>query len=450
MNFRFISFLLILISFSGVAQDTLKNGSDEPYYDLSLEQLMNIKISVASVKEMTSRESPGIITLITADDIKNLGARDLMDVLKVVPGFDFGTDVEGVVGIGVRGNWAHEGKILLLIDGQQMNENLYSSLQMGNHYPVDNIERIEIIRGPGSAIYGDFAEYAVINITTKKAKDINGAGVSAMYGMTNKALGHRNISVALGEEQKAFSYSFSGFLGESNRSSETYTDVYGSSYDMSQESGIKNAHANIGLNVKKFQFRGIIDNYKLNTRDAYQEILSKSYPMRFDSYFFELKKDISVNKKLLLTPKFNYKNQTPWAYDGPSEQDEFTPYKTNSQQYSGNITADYNFNNSLNFISGAEYIKNIAIQKTGGVFYTTLTDQFDCENIAVFAQALCKTKFVCITAGARYNYNNRYSASFVPRLGITKTLHKFHVILLLSKSFRAPNTENIDLNPDIQ
>lgn len=77
-----------------------------------------------------------------------------MQVLQLIPGFDFGVDVEGIVGIGVRGNWAHEGKVLMLWDGLEMNEDLYSTLQFGGHYPVGQIKRIEIIRGPGSAIYG--------------------------------------------------------------------------------------------------------------------------------------------------------------------------------------------------------------------------------------------------------------------------------------------------------
>jgi outer membrane receptor for ferrienterochelin and colicin len=73
------------------------------YDSLSPEELMNVKITVASVKELTPRQSPGIITCITAKDIQNHGVRDLMEVLRHVPGFKFGMDVEGVVGLGVRG-----------------------------------------------------------------------------------------------------------------------------------------------------------------------------------------------------------------------------------------------------------------------------------------------------------------------------------------------------------
>src|SRR6187402_166587 len=91
------------------------------FFNLSIEELLNVEISVAAKKLLTLRESPGIVTLITEDEIRNSGAHDLMELLRTVPGFYFGVDVESVVGIGVRGNWGHEGKVLLMFDGQEMN-----------------------------------------------------------------------------------------------------------------------------------------------------------------------------------------------------------------------------------------------------------------------------------------------------------------------------------------
>ena len=105
---RLTLLVLLCMGYPVVAQPPASPA--QAYDSLSLEDLMNIKITVASIKELTPRQSPGIITYITAEDIRNLGARDLMEVLRHVPGFEFGTDVEGIIGLGVRGNWAHEGK----------------------------------------------------------------------------------------------------------------------------------------------------------------------------------------------------------------------------------------------------------------------------------------------------------------------------------------------------
>ena len=133
-----LTLLVTIGNFCAFAQYAFQQNPDtSSFFNLSLEELLNVQISVASKKALTLRESPGIVTLITEDEIKNSGAHDLLDVLSMVPGLQFGVDVEGAIGIGVRGNWGHEGKVLLLIDGQEMNEPLYSTIQFGEHYPVE-------------------------------------------------------------------------------------------------------------------------------------------------------------------------------------------------------------------------------------------------------------------------------------------------------------------------
>src|SRR6476646_1574189 len=164
--------------------------------EVSLDDLLKTDVDVATKVPQTFRETPGVITVLTREEIMDSGARDLEDVLLLVPGFSLGLDVEGITDVGVRGNWGHEGKVLLLIDGQQMNETLYSTNQLGNHYPVDQIERIEIIRGPGSAIYGGYAELAVINVVTRGADELKGGAVYGEGGFMSGATGHANISVA--------------------------------------------------------------------------------------------------------------------------------------------------------------------------------------------------------------------------------------------------------------
>src|SRR5262245_7064133 len=122
-----------------MAQDTEADRAREQKVennldDLTLEDLFDSKVTVATKKESTAHNTPGIVTVITDEDISNMGARDLIDVLSQVQGINFNLDVENTVDIAVRGLWAHEGKFLLLIDGQEMNEILYSTVQLGNHY----------------------------------------------------------------------------------------------------------------------------------------------------------------------------------------------------------------------------------------------------------------------------------------------------------------------------
>jgi outer membrane receptor for ferrienterochelin and colicin len=94
--------------------------------DLSLEELLSVEVRVASGSSnrgLTTRESPSIVTLVTEEEIRKSGARDMIDVLRLVPEFEFGVDVQGAVGVDIRGNWGYEGKILFLFDRQEMNDN---------------------------------------------------------------------------------------------------------------------------------------------------------------------------------------------------------------------------------------------------------------------------------------------------------------------------------------
>src|SRR4051812_26936833 len=108
---RFKLFFLLLAPFFAFAQNTDTTQQSESIQDLvelsafteasELQKILNSKVSVSSKKELTTRETPGIISLITSEEIKNSGARDLIDVLRLVPGLDFGTDVEFAVGLAV-------------------------------------------------------------------------------------------------------------------------------------------------------------------------------------------------------------------------------------------------------------------------------------------------------------------------------------------------------------
>lgn len=222
---------------------------DKPVDQLSLEDLLNINVSVGTKKAISARKTPGIVMVITDEEIRNSGARDLTDVLSLVPGLSFGVDVTGVVGLGVRGNWAHEGKFLLIWDGIEMNEIDYASVFFGNHYPVDQIKRIEIIRGPGSVIYGGFAELAVINVVTKKGAEINGAEIGAKYGRMEKIDSRANFTGAFGFKNQDYDVSLSQFSGHGNRSDRSFEN-----YSLKDNSALDPEMLNFALSSKKNEF----------------------------------------------------------------------------------------------------------------------------------------------------------------------------------------------------
>ena len=215
--------------------------------ELSLEELLNTKLTTSTKsKPLSIRDSPNVMTLVTRDEIQRSGARELADVLRLVPGFTLSGDLYSSVYGGFRGIWGSEGKLLVLLDGHEMFDLLYYATELGNRIPVDQIERIEIVRGPGSVVYGGSAELAVINIITRSAEEIEGASVTGICGQMfdgaihegqslTKTFGHRTISAEFGR-------SFSGpeglrlkvglYAGQGNRSDQNYTDMVGTRYNL--------------------------------------------------------------------------------------------------------------------------------------------------------------------------------------------------------------------------
>jgi outer membrane cobalamin receptor len=442
-------FVFCLAGISTHAQEIRKTDTTS-FYDLSLEQLMNVEITVASRKALTLRESPGIVTVITEDEIKNSGAQTLMDILKQVPGFAFGVDVEGAVALGIRGNWAHEGKMLLLIDGQEMNEALYSTIQLGNHYPVDQIKKIEIIRGPGSAIYGGNAEYAVINIITKNDREFTGLSATAYCGQMKETFAQRNISIQAGQHFGDMAVNIGALIGEGNRSDKDYTDYFGQRVNLANKQKINPSFLNLGISYKELSLRAITDAYHTTTIDGYDHLLSDAYSMDFTSYYFEVKYKIHLNKKISIIPQFNFKEQTPWNYTGSSTDEEFPMYNRTAYQPRYNVSCYYDLNEHFNFNAGGEYFVDHANELTPNETFNNGEKSVSYTNTAVFAQTMWMNKIANVTVGARLSNNNQYQSSFVPRLGITKTIKQFHTKLLFSKAYRAPGIENIDRSVNIK
>jgi outer membrane receptor for ferrienterochelin and colicin len=409
---------------------------------ISIDELLKMKTTVASKTALTPRETPGIISIITNEEIKNMGARDLVDVLRTVPGINFAYDDAGVIGIQMRGNWAHEGKVLLMIDGQEFNDLKYNTLQFGRHFDVNQIKRIEIIRGPGSALYGGNAELGVINIITFTGEELKKISVTGSYGMMTKKMGHEDLSIAAGTKVKDWDISLKSFLSKGNHSDQIYE--YDAIYDFSKSgSGTQAINLNLGINNKNLSFRAIYDNYASDC--VYAEPLPATYTDYYKNFAGELKYDWHVSNKLTITPKVNYRYNIPYYQEG---------WYANSgiNRYTGNIIANYQVNNNISITGGAEYFTD-----HGKMLENTDTSLFDngkrtvtYNTVSLFLESTIKTKIVNIVVGGRFDNHNVFGSAFAPRIGLTKVWDKFHLKLLYSGAFRSPSIGNLVFNTDIK
>ena len=159
-------------------------GQTPPAGDLSgksLEALLDVPVdSVEGAARHTQRitEAPASVTVVTATDIETFGWRTLADVLKSVRGFHVTYDRNySYVGVRAFGRPTdYNNRVLVMVDGRRINDSIYDGALIGSEFPLDLsvVERIEVIRGPGSALYGTSAFLAVVNVITKHG-DTSGA-----------------------------------------------------------------------------------------------------------------------------------------------------------------------------------------------------------------------------------------------------------------------------------
>lgn len=188
----------------GVASRSLEAQDSEAasVLDLGLEDLMQLKVesvSGASGYQQKVTEAPASITIITGDDIRKYGYRTLADILANVRGFYVTNDRNysylGVRGFGRSGDY--NTRVLVLVDGNRINDNVYGQALLGTEFPVDIdlIDRIEVIRGPNSSLYLASAFLGVVNIITKQtqqARHVTASGELASYGTFKTRLTYGN------------------------------------------------------------------------------------------------------------------------------------------------------------------------------------------------------------------------------------------------------------------
>jgi iron complex outermembrane receptor protein len=186
-----IAFFIALISPTFRAEIPSGNNQQNPLKTLSLEELGNIEITTASKEPETVRKTPAAIFVITQEDIQRSGATNIPEALRLAPGVEVARITSGEYAIGIRGfNSRLSRSVLVLIDGRTV----YTTFTAGTYWEtqdtlIQDIDRIEIIRGPGGTIWGPNAVNGVINIITKNTKDTRGILGAVGGGNVEQVLG---------------------------------------------------------------------------------------------------------------------------------------------------------------------------------------------------------------------------------------------------------------------
>jgi iron complex outermembrane recepter protein len=174
---------------------------------MSIEDLLNIEVTTASKKEQRLSQTAAAVYVITAEDIARSGLSSIPEVLRLAPGVEVAQINSSTWAISIRGfNSQFSNKLLVMIDGRTIySPNFSGVLWNVEDLPLDDVERIEVIRGPGAAVWGANAVNGVINIITKTADETQGGLITAQTGSYDQAVGTARYGTHLGGAAVRFS-----------------------------------------------------------------------------------------------------------------------------------------------------------------------------------------------------------------------------------------------------
>jgi len=215
----FATLLLLFVvttNLNGQGPNSVPSGEDpNSLKALSLEELSKIELTTVSKEATDAFKTPAAINILTRQDIARSGARNIPDLLRLIPGVEVAQISSNKWAIGIRGFEGYLSKaVLVMIDGRSV----YTPLFAGVYWEmqdtlVEDIDRIEIIRGPGGTIWGANAVNGVINILTINAKDTRGSLVTA--GAGNVEQGFLGARVGMGNQNLAYRFWGKGFMRDS-------------------------------------------------------------------------------------------------------------------------------------------------------------------------------------------------------------------------------------------
>ena len=158
---------------------------------LSLEQLMNLEVTMVSKREQTLFRSPPAVFVLTHSDLKRSGATSIPEALRLVPGMEVGRIDASKWAVSARGfNAQFANKLLVLIDGRSVYTPLFSGVLWDTQdIPLEEVDRIEVVRGPGAALWGANAMNGIVNIKTRHAAQTQGNAATIGGGTEEEGFG---------------------------------------------------------------------------------------------------------------------------------------------------------------------------------------------------------------------------------------------------------------------
>ena len=447
-------------------------------------------ISIATGRKQPISRAPSVASVVTAEQIKNMGAKDISEVMETIPGVHVSVKAGGYTPIFTfRGIYSeYNAQVLMLIDGVPLTSLLFGDRgQIWRSLPVESISRIEIIRGPGSAIYGADAFSGTINIITKSPGEMEKQEAGYSYGSYNTQDGWVNVAGELAGWQSSLSFEAVNSDGQDktvDRDIQTTLDqLYGTNvshapgpvslsretYDLYLKAHRKNWQVNINyadrnkLGIGAGAAGALDPNGSAEGNRLTAQVTHTSTSLLPDT---EVKTSLSYQRMheefnfVLFPPGFDYSSVGGFSFpDGVLGQPE-----TSEEHIRLNLSFFYSGieNHELTVGTGFHYHDQFEVKEKknqtfvltpGGLAPIPLPGLIDVSDTAPFNQEkLRRVRYLYVqdlwqivpdwslTAGLRYDNYSDFGDTVNPRLALVwQTSYAITTKLLYGKAFRAPS-----------
>ncbi len=434
-----ICYLSIAALFTSLFLSAQELNSDE-LLSLSLEELLNREVVTVSKFKQNATDAPGVITVISAEEIARFGANNLLEALERVPSLTFlSTYLVPDNTISIRGDVSthYNRHVLILINGRPGRETLFGGLDVAifKSLPLDAIDRVEIIRGPGSVLYGSNAYTGVVNIITNSKKE-NSTTVSTGVGSFETF--HTSVTSRQSSEDFSMTTSLNVFKEEGWENSGI--DENGDAFSLKM--GETNLGGLLSGKYKNFHFTSFIGYTAQNHFGKLPRVVfpGPTGPAR------------AFRGRQLQTSRtftnigYDFKHSDNWTTEVNATANLMTSrwvvpignFKAESKDLIIEATNYLSINESFNWVAGSyAYFQSgdaeinddptVGIPQYAETWYSVYS-QFDYSPIYNLK----------LIAGGQYNKVEGIDGTFVPRLGIIYKYQNFGTKLLYGQAFRAP------------
>ena len=426
----------------------------------TLEQILNTPLIIASKLPQRVDAAPSIVSAVTRADIERYGWRDLASILKALPGFDFGLDGTGLIGLSERGIWAHEGKALVMVDGICVSPLHNGNVNYYGFIPSQMVERVEVIRGPGSAVYGQFAGVTVINVITRDPE----SGNQGRFALRGTTLGAGNdgqgafVSIS-GQQSEHVSYSLNAGYQTDPFSNRPYVDTFFTGQSFPQDRG--NARRENGYVVATVKALGtevqiMRTGFQIAQVDgAGNGPLDPTVPGLAPGVTgsgARVVQGVRVSHPFALGHDFvleataeDLENDMGVVYPESRVGDGVFTSGDTRTRFTGDLTLKWTPNDQAHVLLGGgtiqDWERSVNLQNQGALRSPSdpaeLVPQITMDTHYLYGEYEQTLSIFGVTAGGRYE-DNPIGHAFAPRLGLTCADGPWNAKLLYGEAFREP------------